>query len=387
VATPGIGTEAPAAVAARLAPRIRELAGDIEEAGCLPGELVEPMTGAGLFELYRPSDTGGLEADPLTAFEVTETLARADGSVAWCVSVSTALSNYLGWLSPDGLAEVTAGVGRLRLAGSARPLGRATPVEGGYSVHGHWDFASNVLQAGWYVGTCVIEGDHNRAGEPKARSVFLAVPEGRVERTWSVLGMRGTGSHDFVVEDVFVPARRVASIRHARSRAGRLYHPRLAMVVTWAPTAGVALGLARGALDDFAELSSTRSTASPVPLAHRREVQAAVGQAEAIVAAARAYCVDAIAGAWEAVASGEGVELVSAIAHARRAITHAMGEGVRAVDVLLRAAGTGGVFCRAGIERRFRDVHVAQQHAAGLPGHVEAAGRVLLGLPADAPYF
>jgi alkylation response protein AidB-like acyl-CoA dehydrogenase len=384
-------TGTPEADAARLAPRIRQLADEIEQAGCLPPELVGPMTEAGLFELYRPADAGGLEAGPLTAFEVTECLARADGSVAWCVSVSTALSTYLGWLPPDGLAEVTAAGGPLRLAGSARPLGRAGATEGGYRVQGHWDFASNVLQADWYVGTCVIEGDHSRSGEPKARSVFLPVRDGRVERTWSVLGMRGTGSHDFVVDDMVVPTRRVASVRYARARAGRLYHPRLAMVVTWAPTAGVALGLARGALDDFAELSAARSTASPLPLAHRRDVQAAVGQAEAIVAAARAYCVAAIGHAWEAVASdphGEtSPELDRAIAHARLAITHAMGEAVRAVDLLLRAAGTGGVFCKAGIERRFRDVHVAQQHAAGLAGHVEAAGRVLLGLPADAPYF
>jgi alkylation response protein AidB-like acyl-CoA dehydrogenase len=163
------------------------------------------------------------------------------------------------------------------------------------------------------------------------------------------------------------------------------------MIVTWSPTAGVALGLARGALDDFAELSSAASTASPVPLGARREVQVAVGEAEAIVGAARAFVVETVRAAWEAVGAGPTGqvpgELDELIARARLAITHAMGEAVRAVDLLVRAAGTGGVFTRAGLERRFRDVHVAYQHAAGLPGHVEAAGRVLLGLPAGAPYF
>jgi alkylation response protein AidB-like acyl-CoA dehydrogenase len=113
-----------------------------------------------------------------------------------------------------------------------------------------------------------------------------------------------------------------------------------------------------------------------------------MAQAEAIVGAARAFVVSAVGEAWEAVAGDvAGRELDLIIARARLAITHAMGEGVRAVDLLQRAAGTGGVFRRAGVERRFRDVHTAYQHAAGLPIHVEAAGRVLLGLPADAPYF
>src|SRR5215213_8106473 len=132
--------------------------------------------------------------------------------------------------------------------------------------------------------------------------------------------MRGTGSHDFAVDDVFVPVRRVTSWRFALARAGRAFHPRLARVVIWAPTAGVALGIARGALDDFAALSAQPSTSSPAPLALRPDVQLAVGHAEAIVSAARAYCVDAIGAAWEAVGPagpGEGPQLDAAIAHAR----------------------------------------------------------------------
>jgi alkylation response protein AidB-like acyl-CoA dehydrogenase len=384
------------AAAEALGARLRRCAPDIEREGRLPADLIEDMTAAGLFQLYLPVSAGGPEVDPLTAFRVTEHLARADGSAAWCCSISTALSSYLGWLPPDGLAEVVGpGPARVRLAGSARPLGTAVPEPGGFRVQGHWDFASNVEQAGWYIGTCIID-DGGVADDPtaivppvpKMRAFVMPVGDGRVVETWSALGMRATGSHDFVVDDRFVPRHRVASLGVARTQPGRVFHPRLTMVVTWSPTAGVALGLARGALDDFAELSTARSTASPVPLARRREVQAAVGQAEAVVGAARAFVLEAVGTAWDAVGDGvDGVALDQAIARARLAITHAMGEGVRAVDLLVRAAGTGGVFTRAGLERRFRDVHTAFQHAAGLPVHVEAAGRVLLGLPADAPYF
>jgi alkylation response protein AidB-like acyl-CoA dehydrogenase len=376
--------------AERLAPRIRAAADAIEVDGRLPDDLADDMAAADLFQLFLPADAGGPEVSPLTALLVTEQLARADGSVGWCASVSSALSNYLGWLPADGLAEVAgSSTPRLRLSGSARPLGTAVPVEGGFIARGRWDFASNIAQSHWYAGTCVIDESRPTGAQPRARAMLFPVADGRIVPTWSVLGMRGTGSHDFAVEDVFVPARRVTSFRHALARTGRVFHPRLARVVIWAPTAGVALGIARGALDDFAALSRGASTSSPVPLCQRPDVQTAVGRAEAIVAAARAYCVDAIGAAWQAVGPdgpGDGAELDRAIAHARLSITHAMSEAVRVVDLLQRAAGTGGVYTVGRLERRFRDAHVAVQHAAGLDQHVEATGRVLLGLPSDPPF-
>jgi alkylation response protein AidB-like acyl-CoA dehydrogenase len=381
---------------------IRSAADRIEVEASLPEDLVASMAEAGLFQLYLPHDAGGPEVSPRTALLTCEHLARADGSVGWCASVSSALSNYLGWLPADGLAEI-AGAGavggrpRLRLSGSARPLGVAVPVEGGFVARGRWDFASNVTQSGWYAGTCIIEEPRATGSPPRARAMLFPVEDGRILRTWSVLGMRGTGSHDFAVDDVFVPQRRVTSFRYALARHSRVFHPRLGRVVIWAPTAGVALGIARGALDDFRELAEHPTTSSPVPLRERQDVQLAFGRAEAITVAARAFCLDAIDAAWEVVgriASPERPQLEQdldrdldrAVAHARLAITHAMNEAVRVVDLLQRAAGTAGVYNTGRIERRFRDAHVAVQHAAGLDQHVEAAARVLLGVPSDVPF-
>jgi alkylation response protein AidB-like acyl-CoA dehydrogenase len=377
--------------AAALAPLVRSQLDEIEGGGRLPEPIVEAMNEARLFQLYCPAEAGGPEADPLSVFRVTEHLARADGSVAWCSSISTALSSYLGWLSPDGLAEVMGPDQRVRLAGSARPLGTAVPAPdgSGYHVQGHWDFASNVLHADYYVGTCILsDGRVRDDGAIRTRAVFVPVGEGRVEPTWDALGMRGTGSHDFVVDELFVPQDRVTSMRYIKQRPAMVYRDRLTAVAIWSPTAGVALGLARGALDDFAELATGGSTASPTALRLRREVQLAVGEAEAVLGAARAYVVATVSAAWDAVCRGAAEEeLDRPIAQARLAITHAMGEAVRCIDGLLRVAGTNGLFVRAGIERRFRDAYVASHHAAGLPSHTEAAGRVLLGLPAGVPYF
>jgi alkylation response protein AidB-like acyl-CoA dehydrogenase len=207
---------------------------------------------------------------------------------------------------------------------------------------------------------------------------------------WDALGMRGTASHDVVVDGVFVPAERMASGRWLRAQPGRLYHPRLGGVITWAPTVGVALGLARGALDAMADLAGHTSTGSGVPLGERVEVQRAVGRAEAVVASARAFAVEAIGAAWEAVEPGADADpraVDTAVARARLAITHGMTEAIRAIEALAEVTGTPGVLRVHGLERRWRDAVTASRHAAGLVAHVEAAGRVLLGLPAAAPLF
>jgi alkylation response protein AidB-like acyl-CoA dehydrogenase len=137
-------------------------------------------------------------------------------------------------------------------------------------------------------------------------------------------------------------------------------------------------------MDTFIELAAqARSTSSPTVLRDRPLVQTQVAEAEAIIGAARAYVFEAVGSAWEAVCAG-APDPGLAIAQARLAITHGMHEAVRAVDHLFHAAGTNAVYRKHRLERYFRDIHAAVQHAAGLASHVEGAGKVLLGLrPSD----
>jgi alkylation response protein AidB-like acyl-CoA dehydrogenase len=196
--------------------------------------------------------------------------------------------------------------------------------------------------------------------------------------------MCGTGSHDFVLNDVFVPATHTLSLAEPPQETGPLYHPRLFLVSLWTATVGNALGMARGALDAFIELAtSTSSTMSPALLRDRPLVQTRVAEAEAIVNAARAYIIDTVGTAWEMICADVS-EPSREVAQARLAITHGMHEAVRAVDLVFHAAGTNAVYRKYPLERYFRDIHVAVQHAAGLPIHFESAGKVLLGLrPSD----
>ena len=378
-------------VARALQPLIRAEADEIERSSRLPDHLARPMADAGLFQMFLPREVGGPEVHPLTALYVCEALAEADGSVGWCASVSSALSTYLAWLPPEELAQIAGPKPALRLSGSARPLGVARPVEGGYIVNGRWDFASNIHQADIYMGTCIVQdGEARAAGQPvKTRAVAIEPNQGEILDTWHTLGMRGTGSHDFEVRDLFVPTRRVASLRYARALSGQVFHPRLQRIVIWSPTAGVALGIARGALNAFRQVAEGRTANNPVPLRDRAEIQLVAGRVEAQVGAARAYCVSAIQRAWEAVAEDAIAPeaLDTALANARLAITHAMNVGAEATAILQRAAGTSGVYNVAGMERRFRDGHVANQHAAGLDLHLQTAGSVLLGVPSAEAYF
>jgi alkylation response protein AidB-like acyl-CoA dehydrogenase len=372
------------AAARHLAPQIRAASAALETTRQFPSALVDALAVAGLFQLYLPQAMGGLEVPPLTAFRAIEALSQVDGAVGWCAMIAVAESLFLGWLSPEVGRTLFGQPPNVRMAGSLRPEGKAWVVEGGYRVQGRWDFASGINHANWLMCTCVVmEGDRpcqNAAGLLETRILLVPVTQATLVDTWSVVGLCGTGSQDFVVDNVFVPASHTYSLAASPQAPGPLYHPRLLFTVAWAPTVANALGMARGAIDTFIALASqAHSTSSTTLLRDRPLVQARVAEAEAMVRAARAYVCETIGAAWDAVCTGLP-DPSQEIAQARLALTHGMHEAVRAVDLVFHAAGTNAVYRKHRLERYFRDVHTAVQHAAGLHANIENAGKVLLGL-------
>jgi len=372
------------AAATALAPHIRAVRDELESQRRVPPALAEAIARAGLLQLYLPRNMGGPELAPLTAFRVIEELSRVDGSVGWCTMIAGALSLFTGWLRADVGRTLFGQPPDIRMAGSMRPEGRAYPVDGGYRVQGRWDFASGIQHANWLMCTCmVMDGEAPRrtpSGAPETRALLVPADAATVVDTWSVVGMCGTGSHDFVVHDVFVPAPHTFSLAEPPQATTPLYSPRFLLVGAWTLTVANSLGIARGAMDTFIELASQAgSTSSPTLLRDRPLVQTQVAEAEAIIGAARAYVFEAVGGAWQAVCAG-APDPGLAIARARLAITHSMHEAVRAVDRLFHAAGTNAVYRKHRLERYFRDIHATVQHAAGLAAHIETAGKVFLGL-------
>lgn len=361
-----------------MGPRIQAAGEYIETERRLPEDLVTELRAADVFQMYLPKRVGGPELHPLTAFAVCEELARHDGSVGWCAQVAAAVTSFLAWIDPAEVEKMLAEHGCVHLAGSARPLGTAEAVEGGLVANGHWNYASGVRHANHFLATCFV----TRAdGAVIPRSMIIPLTDGEIVANWNVMGMRGTGSDDFVIADAFVPTGRVAARKWISERPEQLYDPRLNMVAAWAPTAGVAVGLARGAIDALAALGDERSTGSPTPMREREATQDAMGQAEAIAGAARAFVVESLGQAWDALAEG-GLELERAVSRAQLAITYAMNEAVRVADIAFHAAGTNAISTANRLERFLRDAHTAVQHSAGQPVHRRAAGRVALGLSA-----
>lgn len=370
-----------------LAPHILAIRDELETSRRLPPDLVKAMNEAGLFQLYLPRAVGGPEIPPLTAMRAIEALSKIDGSVGWCAMLSGAVSLFMAWLPPAVSRELFGQPPDLRIAGSIRPEGRAYPIDGGYRVSGRWDFASGINHANWLFCACkIMDGERPQLtapGAPLTRIMLIPAEAATIIDTWSVVGMCGTGSHDFVVEDVFVPAAHSLSPDEPPQDPGLLYHPRLMMMNVWVLTAGNALGIARGALEAFIDLATRRgSTMSTTLLRDRPLVQTRVAEAEAILSAARAYIVHAVERAWQAVGDGT-VDPSRDIAQGRLAITHCMHEARRVVDIVFHAAGTNAVYRKYPLERYFRDIHTSVQHVAGLPMHIENAGKVFLGLRPD----
>jgi alkylation response protein AidB-like acyl-CoA dehydrogenase len=214
---------------------------------------------------------------------------------------------------------------------------------------------------------------------------MLSFPAKDVEiiDTWSVGGMRGTGSHDFAVRDLFVP---VAYALNAWDdpplHPGPLY--RLPVTLTLGSgLAPLSLGIARGALDCFIDMMETRvDRFTGTSMRDRHTVQERVAKAEAIVRSARAFLYETAAGLWEAVGS-EGRLTEKQHALGRLALMHAVASGAKAVDLVYHAAGTASIFTKSLLERFFRDVHVATQHRFASPEEMYQVGRIFLGASAS----
>ncbi len=377
------------AAARRLVPAARAAAAEAERLRQTPPDLAAEIGKAGIYQMYLPASMGGPETPPLVAYEVVEALSIADGSIGWCAMIATALSMNTARLPVEIGREMAGTPADYRAAGSARSGGVAEAVPGGYRVKGRWNFASGIRNARWLYATATMaEGGtplKTASGGPLLRAFWIPRDEAELVDTWSTMGMRGTGSHDFVVDDLFVPARRSCLSSDKPRETGPLYHPRSWYVHLWTPSAANALGIAQGAIDTLADIAETEaSTLSSSLLRDRPAVQARLGEAEAIVGAARAFVFDTVGKLWDTLVAGDEPS-DRCISQARLALVHAMHEAARAVDKVFHAAGTNAIYTSLPLERAFRDIHVAVQHGAALPVYFEAAGKTRLGLRPTEP--
>ena len=377
------------AAAKALAPLIKESQDEMETLRRLSDPVVRGMADAGIFRAYYPRSIGGLEVSPLTFMEVVEEISRTDGSAGWCAMITGGAGIFGGRLHKHVSLELFGQPPDLRIAGTVVPLGEARIADGGFRIGGHFTFASGIDYANWLVCSCKVVDDKGPKmtpeGTPETVMTFVPVEQAVVRDTWTPVGMCATGSHDFDLQDVYVPVERSFRLFDQPDEPGPLFNPRTLLVYGWGPLGACLTGIARGAMDSFIDLvAGSGSNMSPDPLRDRPAVQSAVGQAEAAISSARAYLFDAVGNVWNASCNGE-TDPSRKIAQARLAIAHSCRESAKAVDLLFEAAGTTAVYRSHPIERFHRDVHVAAKHWGGNASHIDVAGQVFLGLKPAAP--
>jgi indole-3-acetate monooxygenase len=370
-----------------IAPLIRAAEDEIERGRRLPPRIVESMKRAGVFGMAMPLSWGGAELDFPEQLRVVEILSRLDGSVGWCALTGSIAGFASSWIEESAARKLFHDV-NAPCAGSLLFAGQAERIEGGYRVSGRWPFNSGCHHASVFVFTChIIDKDGNLLirpeGTPEMRLCYLPSSQVRILDTWESTGLRGSGSHDVEVKDVFVPEDCAAHFPDIRShRSGPLYvHPGPAAYVLPA----VALGIARHAVDAFVTIASHREISAAALFGRKallREsvhAQVAVAQAEGLVRSAGGFVYDAANEVWDALTRNKKLspELRAMFVIA---VTNAHRSCVKAVDLLYKANGGSSVYARCPLDRCFRDIHTVDQHHFTSVGFDEKAGRVLLGL-------
>ena len=360
--------------ARRVAEAAREMAEQIDRERALPEKLLVALRDSGLLRAGAPVEVDALELDPATALRCAETVARADMSTGWCVSIAITSSLLVARLPAESRDELFGG-GRGIAAGVWAPRGSADRVDGGVVVSGRWQFCSGIGHADLLFAGCILDG----------RPAVVAVPtdELQILDTWHTLGLHGTGSHDAVAEQVFVPDARVFSVFDAPVIDRPLYRFPLFGFFAACITAA-AMGNARAAIDDFIALAATKTGASSSrPLAARPTVQAAVASAEAELEAARALYYQEIESAWREAQADEPVS-VERRAALRRAATHGVRTAADVVRAMYDLAGGSAIYDGSALQRRFRDAFTATAHFQVNQASFELPGRLQLDQPTDA---
>ena len=369
-----------------LAPQIRAAASEIEAGRRLPLHLVRQMERAGFFGMAMPKEWGGPALDFPSQVRVIEALSAIDASVGWCVMIGVD-GGFMTAFIDQKLARSMYPDINVATAITFAPPGKAVKKGDGFVVNGRWPFGSGCQHAPWLIGHfAIFDGDTPRIGPggfPETRFGFLPVKECEILDTWNTMGLRGSGSHDWTVKDGFIPEERTFNLAApTHYRKGPLHTlPNLLLY----KVVGVPLGIARGAIDDFIAMASTKPLTFKSPVAKQSMLrdeafaQNAVAQAEALVSSARGFVYEAFEDIWHTLASGEMPSLRQR-ARGRLAASHGSAACAQAVELLCRANGGSTVYSGNPFERRLRDILTANQHTVVSLRTWEATGRVLMGL-------
>jgi alkylation response protein AidB-like acyl-CoA dehydrogenase len=363
---------------------LREKSDEIEDARRLPAEVVAHLRDAGMFRLMMPKEWGGPEMRPAEQVEVIEELAKGNVSAAWCVMIGCDSGFFAGFLEDSAAREIYPRLD-MATAGSATPLGRAERVAGGYRVTGHWPFGSGVTHAEVVELACVLyeKGAPVTKGQGTPVACGFLTPSSNVEvvDNWRTTGMRGTGSCDYGVKDLFVPERFLCNIRPPARRPGVLWRRSTNFLPK---VAGIPLGAARAAIDYAVDTIKGRvELPSGRPMKNSGRIQTVVADAEMMLGAARSYVFHAMEREWTRLEHDER-PTIRERADAWLSRVNAAQSAREIIRMLYDAMGSASIYSeRSPLDRALRDAETVCQHIVVQRKTLSMAGAILL--EADTP--
>ena len=360
-----------------LAPLIQKYADQADSQRRLAPEVAEAFASNGLYRLPAPKEIGGAEADPMTQVQVIEAVSRADGSAGWNLMIGI---EHFAMIKPDLIwCEELIEDQNIVISGSTAATGRAERVDGGYQVSGHWQFASGVHNSHLFAATVALYEDGEKLTYPPRAYALINKGDYEIVDAWQVGGMRGSGSHDVIVDNVFVSTERIIDLSAKSNSDLPLTRfppaPRLSY-----NKAAVAFGIARHALDEFYVIALKKKPRFSNSKLHTRPfVQDAAARAEIRLRASRALVFELTETLWRRVCDKTDIP------KEERALFHiACSDAAQAcaevVDLVCEAVGTTANELDSPLERIARDSRVVRQHLTVAPQHIIDGGRVLLGL-------
>jgi 3-hydroxy-9,10-secoandrosta-1,3,5(10)-triene-9,17-dione monooxygenase len=378
-----------------LLPVLRQRAQEAEDSRMVPAESVKALAETGFFRLLQPKSAGGLEADPVTFFTAVRLIASACGSTGWVSSVVGVHPWQLALFPPQAQEDVWGADPETRMSSSYAPTGKATLAEGGYTLNGRWSFSSGCAHASWVLLGGIVTNDE---GQPVDFCTFLVpASDYTIDDVWDTVGLRGTGSNDIVVGDVFVPRHHALSFTDVSKcrcpghevNSGPLYKIPFGSIFSYAITTPI-IGMATGAYEAHVEYQQQRVRASYVGQKSADDPFAQVRVAEA------AGLLDV---AWLALErdmtelmgyanAGERIPMPLRLRVRRDQVT-GTGQAIRAVDLLFENSGGRALKLGTPIQRFWRDAHAGRVHAINDPERaLTMFGRGELGhdVPPDAMF-
>lgn len=363
-----------------LAPTISARADEIEGARRIPADLNDELRAAGLYRMLVPRSHGGEEIALPEALDIIETLSIADGSVGWTATIGIQSPAVFSLLPRQTFDAVYGDGPDVTVGGAIVPRPAAHVVQGGFRVDGKWAFASGCQNWDYLIATCVLfeNGEPKPGpveGQPETRAMLFPADQAEILDTWYTLGLRGTGSHDISVTDLFVAEDHTLDFFFGTPCVPGIY--RYPIVEFFFHIATIAIGIAQGALDEALASAKTRQRfQARATVAKTQVAQHRLGKAETALRAAR----NLVRGEVERLrAGGSEDDFLSQLVRISAVNAFTGQTCLQVVDTCFRVNGAASVYDGAPLQRRLRDIYTLCQHGSFNDGSLTRAGAALLG--------